>query len=54
MSAQDLRDVMGLTGHVARPPPLKKQKTVGQRARTLTYLTIVYILPNQTLTLVTM
>ena len=32
MSAQDLRDVMGLTGE-ARPPPLKKLKTVEKRSR---------------------
>ncbi|CAD0108547.1 unnamed protein product [Aureobasidium uvarum] len=33
MSAQDMRDMLGLTGDVARPPPLKKQKTVEKRAR---------------------
>ncbi|KAL1302262.1 hypothetical protein AAFC00_002683 [Neodothiora populina] len=31
MSAQDLRDVMGLTGDVARPPPLKKQKMAAEK-----------------------
>ncbi|KAG9525020.1 hypothetical protein KCV07_g1517, partial [Aureobasidium melanogenum] len=31
MSAQDMRDMLGLTGDVARPPPLKKQKTVEKR-----------------------
>ncbi|KAJ9619520.1 swr complex subunit [Taxawa tesnikishii (nom. ined.)] len=30
MSAQDMRDVLGLSGE-ARPPPLKKQKTVEKR-----------------------
>ena len=33
MSAQDMRDMLGLTGDVARPPPLKKQKTVEKRSR---------------------
>ncbi|KAI5236505.1 hypothetical protein E4T43_08587 [Aureobasidium subglaciale] len=32
MSAQDMRDMLGLTGDVARPPPLKKQKTVEKRS----------------------
>ncbi|KAH0364837.1 hypothetical protein KCU65_g6557, partial [Aureobasidium melanogenum] len=31
MSAQDMRDMLGLTGDVARPPPLKKQKAVEKR-----------------------
>ncbi|KAH0389320.1 hypothetical protein KCU92_g352, partial [Aureobasidium melanogenum] len=31
MSAQDMRDMLGLTGDVARPPPLKKQKTLEKR-----------------------
>ncbi|KAK8215204.1 swr complex subunit [Zalaria obscura] len=31
MSAQDMRDVLGLPGDGARPPPLKKQKTVEKR-----------------------
>jgi len=30
MSAQDLQDIMGLTGE-ARPPPLKKQRTLEKR-----------------------
>ncbi|GAB7348037.1 hypothetical protein MBLNU459_g6074t1 [Dothideomycetes sp. NU459] len=30
-SAQDMRDMLGLTGDVARPPPLKKQKTTEKR-----------------------
>jgi DNA methyltransferase 1-associated protein 1 len=34
MSAQDMRDMLGLTGDVARPPPLKKQKTLEKRPRT--------------------
>jgi hypothetical protein len=33
MSAQDMRDMLGLTGDAARPPPLKKQKTVEKRQR---------------------
>jgi hypothetical protein len=33
MSAQDMRDMLGLTGDAARPPPLKKQKTVERRPR---------------------
>lgn len=33
MSAQDMRDMLGLTGDVARPPPLKKHKTVEKRSR---------------------
>lgn len=37
MSAQDMRDMLGLTGDVARPPPLKKQKTVEKRPRTSTF-----------------
>ncbi|THW69158.1 hypothetical protein D6D19_08553 [Aureobasidium pullulans] len=32
MSAQDMRDMLGLTGDVARPPPLKKHKTVEKRS----------------------
>lgn len=31
MSAQDYRDMLGITGDVPRPPPLKKQKTVEKR-----------------------
>lgn len=32
MSAQDLQDIMGLSGE-ARPPPMKKQKTHEKRTR---------------------